>query len=81
MSNQDKILKHVFYRKTTDIVHIQSFITILFFTGKPQVAIINSSPEGLYRNKYNLTWNVKSIQPLTEVRLLFRMMVSFEMLD
>ena len=46
------------------------------FTGKPQVAIINSSPEGLYRNKYNLTWTVKSIQPLTEVRLLFRMMVS-----
>ena len=48
------------------------------FSGKPQVAIINSSPEGLFRNKYNLTWTVKSIQPLTEVRLLFRMMVSSE---
>jgi len=43
-------------------------------TGKPQRAVINSSPEGLYRNKYNLTWTVKSLEPLTEVRLLFRMM-------
>ena len=55
-----------------------NYYTICFFLGKPQIAIINSSPEGLYRNKYNLTWTVKSIQPLTEVRLLFRMMVSFE---
>ena len=57
-------------------IFIHNYNTCVF-TGKPQVAIINSSPEGLYRNKYNLTWNVKSIQPLTEVRLLFRMMVSF----
>ena len=47
------------------------------FLGKPQKAVINSSPEGLFRNKYNLTWTVKSLQPLTEVRLLFRMMVSY----
>ena len=50
--------------------------SIIYFSGKPQKAVINSSPEGLYRNKYNLTWTVKSLEPLTEVRLLFRMMVS-----
>ena len=51
-------------------------INVIYISGKPQKAVINSSPEGLYRNKYNLTWTVKSLQPLTEVRLLFRMMVS-----
>lgn len=43
-------------------------------SGKPEVATINSSPEGLYRNSYNLTWTVRSIEPLTKVRLLFRKM-------
>ena len=37
--------------------------------------MINSSPEGLYRNNYNLTWTVRSIEPLSEVRLLYRLMV------
>ena len=54
---------------------IKNYVLICL-AGKPQKAVINSSPEGLYRNKYNLTWTVKSLEPLTEVRLLFRMMVS-----
>ena len=37
--------------------------------------MINSSPEGLYRNNYNLMWTVRSIEPLSEVRLLYRLMV------
>ncbi len=44
-------------------------------SGKPDVASINSSPEGLYRHSYNLTWTVRSREPLTEVRLLFRRLV------
>jgi hypothetical protein len=44
--------------------------------GKPEVATINSSPEGLYRSNYNLTWTVRSKAPLTEVRLLVRRLVS-----
>ena len=40
------------------------------------MATINSSPEGLYRNSYNLTWSIKSSSPLEKVRILFRKMVS-----
>ena len=47
-----------------------------FFSGKPEMATINSSPEGLYRNSYNLTWSIKSSSPLEKVRILFRKMVS-----
>ena len=39
------------------------------------MATINSSPEGLYRNSYNLTWSIKSSSPLEKVRILFRKMV------
>ena len=39
------------------------------------MASINSSPEGLYRHSYNLTWTVRSREPLSEVRLLFRKLV------
>ena len=45
------------------------------FAGKPETASINSSPEGLYRHTYNLTWTVRSREPLSEVRLLFRRLV------
>jgi len=38
---------------------------------------INSSPEGLYRNSYNLTWSIKSSSPLEKVRILFRKMDQF----
>ena len=44
-------------------------------SGKPSMATINSSPEGLYRNSYNLTWSIKSSSPLEKVRILFRKMV------
>lgn len=44
-------------------------------SGKPQIATINSSPEGLHCNSYNLTWSVKSYEQLTKVRILFRKMV------
>ena len=46
-----------------------------FVSGKPSMATINSSPEGLYRNSYNLTWSIKSSSPLKKVRILFRKMV------
>ena len=46
-----------------------------FVSGKPSMATINSSPEGLYRNSYNLTWSIKSSSPLEKVRILFRKMV------
>ena len=41
------------------------------------MATINSSPEGLYRNSYNLTWSIKSSSPLEKVRILFRKMDQF----
>ena len=50
--------------------------SFFFFSGKPEMATINSSPEGLYRNSYNLTWSIKSSSPLEKVRILFRKMVS-----
>jgi len=46
-------------------------------SGKPEMATINSSPEGLYRNSYNLTWSIKSSSPLEKVRILFRKMDQF----
>jgi len=46
-------------------------------SGKPAMATINSSPEGLYRNSYNLTWSIKSSSPLEAVRILFRKMDQF----
>jgi len=46
-------------------------------SGKPSMATINSSPEGLYRNSYNLTWSIKSSSPLEKVRILFRKMDQF----
>ena len=60
---------------------VQYFVTnlrqkISFVSGKPSMATINSSPEGLYRNSYNLTWSIKSSSPLEKVRILFRKMVS-----
>ena len=50
---------------------------IALFVGKPAMATINSSPEGLYRNSYNLTWSIKSSSPLEAVRILFRKMDQF----
>merc|ERR1711974_285011 len=38
---------------------------------------MGSSPEGLYRNSYNLTWSIKSSSPLEKVRILFRKMDQF----
>ena len=51
------------------------------FAGKPETASINSSPEGLYRHTYNLTWTVRSREPLSEVRLLFRRLVRERLRD
>ena len=61
-----------------DVAHIDLFNALLLtLTGKPEVATINSSPEGLYRSTYNLTWTIRSLEPLNEVRLLFRRLVSY----
>ena len=53
----------------------------IFLAGTPEIATINSSPEGLYRTSYNLTWTVRSRDPLTEVRILFRRLVSHPLFD
>ena len=52
-------------------------VSLFGFAGKPAMATINSSPEGLYRNSYNLTWSIKSSSPLEAVRILFRKMDQF----
>ena len=62
--------------KNEESLMLTALFSILFFSGKPEMATINSSPEGLYRNSYNLTWSIKSSSPLEKVRILFRKMVS-----
>ena len=59
----------------TKATHTTHHLFVHLFAGRPQIAVINSSPEGLYRTNYNLTWTVRSIEPLSEVRLLYRLMV------